>query len=211
MFRSTSTAASLLLLAMTPDLPALASLIAYAEPAQTGREAGYRDAESAVAAAANAHNPRSIRDDREYLGAILLRDGRYSWVAAAGIPGRDRISVRLRRPAGATVVAFWHTHGGPAYERRYFSDTDTRLVRKWRLPLYLADHTGQLRVFSPGDRTMSSARARRLGLPARSGFALGKRVVDRDGEPIRIATVIDELADSGVVLLASASSAPALR
>ena len=183
---------SLLVLATIPNWPVLASMsVSPTDRSAIAPEVGtpyYDSATAAVVAAANAHNPASIREDREYLGAILERDGRYTWVAAAGIPGRDRIRVRLSVPADAAVVAFWHTHGAARDEHRYFSATDTKLVRRWRVPFYLADHTGRLKVFRPGDPTLSPARARKLGLPRRHGFARGTAVTDGCGEPLLIAT-----------------------
>jgi len=188
MLRKISPPLSLLVLTLIPNLPLLASMSAGAAPGADDGSPCYDDAVAAVVAALNAHNPASIREDREYLGAVLRQGDGYTWVAAAGIAGRDRISVRLSVPAGAQVVAFWHTHGAAADRHRYFSDTDTELVRHWQVPFYLGDHTGKLKVFAPGDRKLSLMRARKLGLPRRRGFARGAVVNDRCGVPVVIAT-----------------------
>ena len=122
------------------------------------------------------------------MGAILLHSGDYRFMVGAGQQGRDRISVRVPIPRGADIVAFWHTHGTPAPKRRYFSREDTDLALSWNRPLYLVDYTGALKVFSPGDRRLSPDRARRLGLPAVRGFALGRLIEDGQGKSIRIST-----------------------
>ena len=145
---------------------------------------------AAVVAAVNAYNPTSIDEDREYLGAILRIGTEYSYTAAPGQRGSDRISVKLKIPSDAEVVALWHTHGSQAIERVYFSNLDTRLVRRLKKPFYLADFTGRLKIFRPGDRTMSPFRARRLGLPGRSGYAKGSFVIDDLGGAVRIRTIL---------------------
>ena len=122
------------------------------------------------------------------MGAVLRAGGRYSYTVGAGEPGRDKITVTIRVPDGNDVVAFWHTHGARAQSNRYFSDVDTRLVRRLKKPFYLADYTGSLKVMVPGGRTLSRLRARRLGLPARTGYAVGQVVNDASGNPVRIPT-----------------------
>lgn len=142
----------------------------------------------AVVAAADQYNPESIREDREYMGAILRRGDRYSFTVGAGHAGRDTVTVRIAIPNGTELIAFWHTHGARMQSNRYFSAVDTRLVKTWQIPFYLADYTGQLKVMQPDDRTISASRARYLGLPSRAGFAAGQIVNAVNGEPIRIET-----------------------
>ena len=143
---------------------------------------------AAVVAATSRFNPVSIREDREFMGAILHDGECYSYTVGAGERGRDKITVRITVDDDVDVIAFWHTHGGKYAGNRYFSDLDTRLVEKWQRPLYLADYTGALKVIAPGERTFSSLRARRLGLPARVGYAAGRVVKDVDGNRARILT-----------------------
>ena len=88
-----------------------------------------------------------------------------------------------------SVVALWHTHGDASPLHQYFSRLDTRLVREHGKPLYLADFTGQLKVFSPGDRTLNRIAAERLGLPAKWGYARGTVVGSANGGRIEIATL----------------------
>ncbi len=142
----------------------------------------------AVVAAAQHYNARSIREDREFLGAILSDGDSYTFTVGAGRPRQDRITLRIEIPAGTEVVAFWHTHGAQRSSNRYFSAVDTALVERSQKPFYLADFTGMLKVMTPGAKTLSGPRARRLGLPARSGYAKGAVITDTAGQPIRIAT-----------------------
>jgi len=150
--------------------------------------ARFRTELEAVVSAAGHYNPRSIREDREFMGAILRRDDCYTYTVGAGEPGHDRITVRIEIPVGAEVVAFWHTHGGKQHRHRYFSAVDTALVEAWQKRFYLADFTGRLKVMAPGAPRLSPQRARKLRLPAGSGYARGRILSDAQGKPIRIAT-----------------------
>ncbi len=140
---------------------------------------------AAVVAAVSRYNPVSIRQDREFMGAILHDGECYAYTVVAGERRRDQITVKITVDETVDVVAFWHTHGAKYAGNRYFSDVDTRLVDQWQKPLYLADYTGALRIISPGARTLSSVRARELGLPARIGYAKGRVVRDANGHRAR--------------------------
>jgi hypothetical protein len=171
-------AALVLVMAATPGPKALA---APSSPSFAS------ELDAVVAASAEA-NPRSIREDREFIGAVLRRGGDYYYTLAPGHAGADRVRVRIAVPEGHELVAFWHTHGAAASGRRYFSSVDTALVARTGKALYLTDHTGALRVLRPGARTLSALAARGLGLPGRAGYATGEDVTAPDGEPVRIPT-----------------------
>ncbi|MEO7386298.1 MAG: DUF4329 domain-containing protein [Gammaproteobacteria bacterium] len=143
---------------------------------------------NAVIAATSAVNGRSIREDREFLGAVLRRGSDFHYSIVTGQPGVDRIRARLIVPEGFELVAVWHTHGAAATEHRFFSRVDAALVAGTGKPLYLADHTGALRVLQPGAPRLSAIAARRLGLPGRSGFATGEQLRGTEGELVRIPT-----------------------
>lgn len=143
---------------------------------------------AAVMAAENEYNPLSIAQDREFIGAILLHNGAYSFTVGQGLSGEDTVTVRVAVPRGAEIVAFWHTHGAAGQGRRYFSGVDTALVNSWNKPFYMADYSGTLRVFYPGDPTMTVMKARRLGLGDRTGYAKGRIVETEDNLRARIAT-----------------------
>ena len=142
----------------------------------------------AVIAATELYNPRSILEDREYMGVILRRGDAYHYTVGPGEAGQDRITVRVLVPKDASIVAFWHTHGAEAHAREYFSEVDTQLVADWKLPFYLADHTGVLKVFEPGNQTLSLKMALAHGLPARRGFARGRIVSTETGKTVKVAT-----------------------
>ena len=150
--------------------------------------AGFDSPLDAVIAASERYNAVSIEEDREFMGAILHRHSQYHYTVAQGEAGEDRITVRVPVPKGANIVAFWHTHGSEAHAREYFSEVDTQLATDWDKPFYLADHTGVLKVYEPGASTLASAEARSLGLPARRGFAKGKKVVAANGKIVKVTT-----------------------
>ena len=113
-------------------------------PQTAGGSRGFDTELDAVLAASNIYNPLSIDEDREYIGAVLELDGSYFYTVGVGKKGENAIVVRARVPKSYSLVAFWHTHGAPAIERRYFSDADMHLVRSYGKPFYLADYTGRL-------------------------------------------------------------------
>jgi len=164
---------------------------------QTESGSIFTSLEAAVIAASDYFNPLSIIEDREYLGAILRhrqRPKHFIYNVAAGQAGADQIIAHLPVPKEYEIVAFWHTHGSAHWSRRYFSDTDTRLVGQWQLPLYLADHLGALRVFKPEAHTLSGFKARKLGLGYRHGYAKGETVKHPStGKRIRVATRMESL------------------
>ncbi|MEM8499128.1 MAG: DUF4329 domain-containing protein [Pseudomonadota bacterium] len=133
----------------------------------------------AVEAAVKRFNPYSVREDREYLGAVVklavrANEPAYRYLVARGKPGQDRVSIHLPIPKRAKIVAFWHTHGAHGPNRHLFSSSDTRLVRKTGKPFYMADARGNLRVYRPGQRLLSAGLSQRLGLPPRAGYAEGE-------------------------------------
>ncbi len=131
--------------------------------------------EAAVVAAVARVGQRSKREDREYMGAVLaMPEGAFRYSVAPGRAGHDRVSVRIRVPDGARLVALWHTHGASHSSRDYFSPVDTALANERNLPFYLARPSGELRVYSPGDPTLSAREARQLGLGPTRGVARGK-------------------------------------
>ncbi|MEQ8955582.1 MAG: DUF4329 domain-containing protein [Gammaproteobacteria bacterium] len=145
----------------------------------------------AVIAAADLFNPRSVREDREFMGTIFQSDGFFGYTVTAGAARANRISIAVPAHEWDRVVAFWHTHGDDAPMHRYYSQQDTTLVQRHQKPLYLADYTGYLKVFRPEHRVLSRYAAERLGLPARSGFAIGEYVQDEYRRRVRIRTLED--------------------
>lgn len=142
----------------------------------------------AVRAAADRFNPLSILEDREYMGTIFETQGKYGYTVAAAASGKDNWRLSIPSMEWDRVRAFWHTHGDASPQHRYFSDADTRSVRKFGLPFYLADYTGYLKVFRPGDRTLSPFAAGRLNLPTQSGFAIGEYLRDKRNRVIKVST-----------------------
>lgn len=142
----------------------------------------------AVKAAADRYNPMSIREDREYMGTVNRAKSGYTFTATPGKRGSDKVSIRIPHVEWSSVVAFWHTHGGADSAHLYFSDLDTEVANRFDKPFYLADYTGFLKVYSPGDRTLSRFVAGRLGLPSLDGFALGSPVKDQFDRTVRVRT-----------------------
>ena len=149
---------------------------------------GFHRELDAVVAAVNHHNPLSIDEDREYLGAILVLNGAYFYTAHRGAAGRDQITMRIRMPKGAKIVAFWHTHGAAGMDRHYFSDKDVRLVKSWNKPFYLGDYTGQLKILRPGDKALSLSTKYWRSFSKKLGLIAGNLVMDDGGQLIQVRT-----------------------
>lgn len=141
---------------------------------------------AAVTDASNRYNPMSIRDDREFMGVVVYREGYYYYTAAAGVAGSDQISITLPPAHFGEVVALWHTHGREHVDHVYFSSHDTALARKLKLPFYLADHSGILKVFRPEDPVMNDFQRRRGGLVRNLGIASGRPVYNSDGTNVLV-------------------------
>ena len=142
----------------------------------------------AVRAAADRFNPQSIREDREYMGAIFELEGKFGYTVSAASRRKDNWRLTIPSVEWDRVRAFWHTHGDVSPAHRYFSDADTNSARKFGMPFYLADYTGYLKIFRPGDRTLSPFAASRLNLPRQSGFAIGEYLRDKRNRVIRVST-----------------------
>jgi hypothetical protein len=152
---------------------------------------GYPSIEETVIAAANRYNPRSVKKDREQVGAVLRDDhGHYYYTHAEGGVGKDTIRFSVPLPKCYDLVAFWHTHGSKKPERKYFSDVDTQIANKLKRPIYLGDPGGNLRVFNPGDSVFRSTVRVPRGRGARvpRGSAEGALVKDGSGQKILIRT-----------------------
>ncbi len=148
----------------------------------------YPSEKDAVTAAVNRYNPVSIKQDREFIGAIYQIGEGFKFSVIPGDKGSDQVQMRVSLAHLEDIVAFWHTHGNSDSENRYFSDTDTEMVATFDKPLYLGDYTGYLKVFEPQSKTLTAYAARRLGLPQVRGFSVGELVKDSNRRPIRINT-----------------------
>lgn len=134
----------------------------------------------AVKHAMNTYNPPSIREDREYIGAIYqLNNGDgFFYSVAPGVIGQDKVSAGIPRLKSAKIVAFWHTHGAHHWNRKYFSEVDSKLVKQWDRPFYLGTAEGHLRILTPSHKVMSLRQAQSAGLGRRVGFAVGELIPD---------------------------------
>lgn len=161
--------------------------------ALTHSEMNYATELEAVRAASNRYNPLSIRDDQEYMGAIVKTGDGYCFTVDQGKKYSNRISISIPVEQWDNVVAFWHTHGSDWSQHRYFSDVDTRTAEKFGLPFYMADYTGFLKVYRPGDKLLRKETAQRLGLPPRRGYAIGEFVKDIQKRSVQVSTLMSDI------------------
>ena len=156
----------------------------------SGRFGSFSGVQEAAEAATNVYNPVSMLEDREYMGAILRHHDKdeYVYTVGAGKRGADQVTVRIQIPKGFAVAAFWHTHGEAGASRHLFSEGDTSLVEQLQVPLFLADYTGDLKVYSPDDHTLWLH-----GIPVGGDFGRGQEVRDwKSGDTVTIGTKEDK-------------------
>ena len=165
-----------------------AGMVPVAAHANATANGAYHSELAAVRAATDLYNPISLREDREFMGAIVRRGSRFSYTVLPGKSGGDSVSLTFSAEDWQNVVALWHTHGDASPLRQYFSRMDSKLVRQTGKRFYLADYTGVLKVLTPEHRTLSSFTASRLGLPPGRGFATGEPVTDSKEQPILVQT-----------------------
>lgn len=123
-------------------------------------------------------NSESIRDNAEFYGVILQDEtGAYHYSVDKAKNNQGVVTFKFTRLENWQIVAFWHTHGKRGREKRYFSNYDTAVAKKFNVPVYMMDNTYTLRVFNPGDKTMSANVASRRGLGRAAGPARGTVVV----------------------------------
>ncbi len=89
------------------------------------------------------YHRRSIREDREYVAAILEDNGVYRVMVQAASPGEHTVTMTIRRKKSQTLVALWHTHGVSRRLSERFSATDRKTAQKTGVPLYLHTPLGQ--------------------------------------------------------------------
>lgn len=147
---------------------------------------------AAVVAAVNKFNPRSILEEREYIGAILKHHDQYFYSVSAGKRGEHNVTTRIRFPKSMQLVALWHTHAGFGASRRYFSKVDTKQARKINKPFYMANYTGELKIFRPDDRTHPNGHAK--------GKIILKNMLSAQAphDPVQIKTSTASQATNGV-------------
>ncbi len=92
------------------------------------------------------YHQRSIREDREFMAAILEENGVYRVTVQAGRRGKDKVRMEIPLKKSQTLVALWHTHGAPGLRRELYSATDSRTVTTTGVPFYLSTSLGKLKV-----------------------------------------------------------------
>ncbi len=102
--------------------------------------------EAAVYVLSISYHQRSIREDREYIAAILEENCAYRVTVQAGSPGEAKVRMKIRPKKSQTLVALWHTHGAPAPLSEWYSATDSKTVRTTGLPFYLTTPRGKIKV-----------------------------------------------------------------
>ena len=116
------------------------------------RERAYANVVAAVDAMRREHLNRSVRSDREFVGAVVENaSGRYWASVGNGCFGQNTVTFAVQIPPNAQVAAFWHTHGAAAPSRDLFSPEDIDLVRNTGLDFYLITARGEIKVLRPSD------------------------------------------------------------
>ena len=116
------------------------------------RQRAYASVIAAVDAMRREHLERSVRSDREFVGAIVENGAGGYWTSVgSGCAGQNTVTFAVQVPAPARLAAFWHTHGAAAASRELFSPDDVDLVRMTGRDFYLITPRGDIRVLRPDD------------------------------------------------------------
>lgn len=114
--------------------------------------------------AATKYNPISIEEDREYGGIIYIKeDGVKGYTVYRGEASSGSVDIFLTIPEGGRRLAFWHTHGSPGALRSYYSPDDGRLVKKYKVPFYMADPKGRLWILNKRHSSISRIKGHYVG------------------------------------------------
>ena len=126
----------------------------------------YESKTDAIKALGQKFLANSIKEDVEYMGAILeTPTGTYRVSHGKSKPGQNRFRFTMLRPESLKVIACWHTHGAHGDLRDKFSVTDTQTVLKTGLPFYLITPKGELKL---------------LDLSGTRGHGASKQAIARD-------------------------------
>ena len=116
------------------------------------RDRAYASVVAAVDAMRRAHLQRSVRSDREFVGAVVENGAGGYWTSVgSACSGQDTVTFAVQMPPETRLAAFWHTHGAAAALRDVFSPDDVALVRSTGRDFYLITPRGEIRVLRPGD------------------------------------------------------------
>ena len=186
---------SAILLLLITSITSITSPIGYTEEPKMSATP-YSTVLDAICAAANQYNPASIVKNIEHYGVILKRtslqegrDPQYFYTHESARYKHDKFRLKLRYTKEYRPVAIWHTHGRRHKLNKLFSPTDIDAANLTRLPVYLADFTGMLKVYFPDETvTQGSKSNNRNYLRKAKRPSIGSVVRDNQQQIVRIRT-----------------------
>lgn len=134
-------------LSATATNAALAGAMLSSGSARLDRAARFGSPWKAAYAALSDINPKSVRENREYGGAVYAnQDGTFGWAGhVKGTVSSVAFNPFELAPKGTRVRAAYHTHGGPdpRFVNEMFSPADIRASRFWGIDGFLATPAGR--------------------------------------------------------------------
>lgn len=122
---------------------------------------GFSTVVAAVTHAVDSYNPKSVKSNREHVGGILAcSGGRYVYTHGRGRRNQAPVQFSIPQTTDCKLAALWHTHGKKGPHKSMFSPSDTASANLIGRPIYMADHTGTIRVYEPGAPVIVSSRTR---------------------------------------------------
>ena len=121
-------------------------------------------ARDAVIHCGEAINQQSIRENKEYCGAVCVYNDGRNYIATKTRGGTAScVPASAECPEGTDPVAYWHTHG--AADRRFdnenFSPEDKDLARWYRKDNYLITPSGKVKSVTPAGRVTTHGKIKR--------------------------------------------------
>ena len=141
---------------------------------------GFGTEVDAVTEASNKYNPLSIKENAEYFGAVYKCGNTFDYTVDKVSSMQDKWTMRVKLPKNCPLTSVWHTHGDKTYNHKFFGPGDISTAINRNIPVYLADYTGELKVFKKGDKVIYNG-------------TLGERVKDRKGNFIKVRTSEDQI------------------
>jgi hypothetical protein len=123
-------------------------------PSATLADKRFPTADAAAKWAASVFNPASIEDDREFGGAIYHDPENNDYYVTYNPAEQGKGTIIAAREKGKTshkVAAHWHTHGKPIRGAERMSQQDMQSALANGVPMYMADGSGRISKFTPGE------------------------------------------------------------
>jgi hypothetical protein len=152
--------------------------------------------EQAAAAASAIFNPFTMDSGREVGGGILKdKNGKFYFTYTIAEKDQPKVNMVIQKLKGHTLEGLWHTHGTGSPVPEVFSRDDVKASKSMKLPFYMIDHKGVLRVLKPDDKTQTINSRHNGRTEVAMKVSKGNPVLDINGNPVVLRTTREQPLD----------------